>query len=288
MSSTPAVIVEGINDIKIYNSIAKSINRCVEVYAVEAIKGYSAGCGHVINAVKALYASAESVLVEDFVIGIIDRDTREFRGELPVEKAFLVLNYYSVESHFVDPEIVRKSISTYTLAGDDAVSEEMIDALFSKIEQKLYDLYYFSLESLRFALDGNYNSDYRYSFANNRRKQDPAMSNVRAKIHELDSFAASLNIRCSLSDLKKISTGKWLLGAFSEEIYILLTNFKIYCGKFGAKKCQYCKREILDTCTYKIKEGISNKTIYSLAFEHTGLTSLDYVRDRFSSVSAVQ
>ena len=286
MSSTPAIIVEGIDDLKTYISIAKSAVENFEIYPVETIDGYSAGCQHVVNAIRDLYSLNDATHpIENFVLGIIDRDVREFRNEIPEEEAILALEYYSLESHFVCEEVLSAAIRRYAKVHSDKLGPEFSPNLFSQIEEKLLDLYYFSLESLRCAIDSTYSTEFKYSYKPNRRTEEPTRTNVLAKIEQLDQLADQFGLSRNIQCLKKIAKGKWLLQVFSEAVYGVLQNLHALCGKFGATQCEFCRLQIADKCTYRAKEGISSKTVYSDATENTSLASLEYVRQRISSIS---
>ncbi|MGF6768879.1 hypothetical protein P3T18_001349 [Paraburkholderia sp. GAS199] len=286
MSSTPAIIVEGIDDLKTYVSIANQALDRFEVYAIETIAGHTGGCDAVVDAIRTLYALNDaSHPVENFVLGIIDRDTREYRGELPAENAILTLNYYSLESHFVCEEVLSAALSQYARVHSDGLGPNFSLSLFESIEHDILDLYYFSLEALQCAIDENYATEFKYSYSINRRKQEPTNSNVRAKAPQLDQLAAQLGLQRNLDSLKKISSGKWLLLTFCEIMYSTLGDLANYCGKFGSEKCQFCRAAITGKCTYRMKEGVSNKTLYSTASENYHLPSLGYIKQRMSQIS---
>ncbi|MFZ6733625.1 DUF4435 domain-containing protein [Undibacterium sp. Ji42W] len=284
MSRTPAIIVEGKYDIKIYEDIAKSVHKEVEVYPIEIINGYTEGCDQVIKAVQELYQLTSNTPIENHIVGVIDRDVREFRNQLPTEQAFLILDLYSIESHFVTKEILENAILAYTWIGRPALGRRFLQVHYDQIEVKMMDIYYFSLESLKLSLTPGYDADFQYSHSLNRRKIEPTLTNVMAKIPQLDQFASSVNLTKSFGSLAKITPGKWLLQCFSEEIFSLLSNFSDHCGTHDAEQCQYCKRSAIDKCTYKLRDGINNKTIYSLAFQNIGLSTLDYIRNRFATL----
>lgn len=286
MSSTPVILVEGIDDIKTYISIAKDALETFEVYPIETIAGYSAGCGHVIDAVKALYALNDANHpVENFVLGIIDRDTREYRSEMPAEAAILTLKYYSIESHFVCEEVLTAVLKQYARVHSDKLGVNFARQLFSIIEPRILEIYYFCLEALQCATVPGYSSEFKYSYAINRRKQEPTNTIVQSKRQQLDQFAQNLGLVCSLECLKKISAGKWLLSTFCESMFSVLENLSSYCGEFGSEECEYCKLTILEKCTYRMKEGINHKTLYSSATENCAISSLDYVRTRMAGIS---
>ena len=286
MSGTPVIIVEGIDDIKTYQSIASAVDDRIEVYAIETIAGWGAGCDSIIAAIRELYALQQNPYpVDKFILGIVDRDVREFRNELPAEPAFLVLDFYSIETHFVTFEVLERSVAKFTLAPLNALGHDSLQDMYLRVESNLLDLYYFSLEALKCATVQDYVADYKYSYANNRRKEQPAKQLIGAKTAELDIFAVSRNLQRSMGSLRRFAKGKWLLLSFAEEVYRELTNLSAYCGHLDTPRCQFCNAQIMGKCTFKLKDGISNKTIYSLAFEDTDLPTLDYIKARIRSFS---
>lgn len=286
MSSTPAIIVEGIDDLKTYIALAKDALDDFEVYAVETIDGYSGGCDQIVSAIRDLYQLNDAIHpVENFVLGVIDRDVREFRNELPSEAAIFPLRHYSIESHFVCKEVFEAALFQYTRVHPDKLGPEFAQNLFADIEQQLLDLYYFSLEALKGAVEPGYNADFKYSYNAGRRKQEPTRSDVLAKAAQLDQVAAQFQLQPNLESLKKVAHGKWLLTAFCEVVHSVLSSLSVHCGKYGSEQCDFCRVSILGKCTYRIKEGVSNKTLYSVASENTQLASLDYIRHRMSNIS---
>ena len=102
MCNKPVVIVEGQDDIKFYDNIATLNDLNVDICAVETIEGYSEGCEQVINAM----AQAESLIHNDdslkmYIMGIIDRDVRQYLNNVPEMENLLVLKYYSYETHLI-------------------------------------------------------------------------------------------------------------------------------------------------------------------------------------------
>lgn len=286
MSSTPAVIVEGKNDLKTYTDIAQSAIDAVDVYPVELIEGYSPGCGDVVKAIRALYALNDSLHpVENFVLGVIDRDTREYRGELPSEDAILALRYYSLESHFVNCEVLAAFLKQFTRTHESKFGPDFSRKIFEEIRADLLDIYYFSLEALKRALEPNYVEDFRYSDSIACRKQQTIRAKIMAKKDDLDQFALGLGIGANFDSLLKIANGKWLLTVFCELTEATFKKLKSYCGQFGAEQCTYCRHQDSNQCTYQVYEGINHKALYSQAPESWRTSALDYVRRRISEIS---
>ena len=112
MSKTPYVIVEGVDDIHIYEEIAKSAQVLCEVYSVEMLEGLVGGNDGVIQAMESIESlnMPEGKSAKEFILGIIDCDARYYRGEMPVLESVLSLSVYSIESHFVSKFSIKPSI----------------------------------------------------------------------------------------------------------------------------------------------------------------------------------
>ena len=77
ITGVPALIVEGIDDISIYDNLALKVPFEYEVYAVENIEGFSEGCEQVILAVEELNTlESEAHELTNHVLGVIDKDVR--------------------------------------------------------------------------------------------------------------------------------------------------------------------------------------------------------------------
>ncbi|MGQ6466019.1 hypothetical protein ACUNEK_06565 [Serratia sp. IR-2025] len=106
MTKSISVIVEGVDDIQVYYGIAKSANKIVEIFPIETIDGYAPGCNHIVTAMDdILELPKANVNIDNYIIGIIDKDVKDFRGEMPTNPLILTLKHYSMESHFVDKKV---------------------------------------------------------------------------------------------------------------------------------------------------------------------------------------
>ena len=150
MTKTPCVIVEGVDDIPVYDGIINSSDRNVEVIAIEVIEGYSKGCDQVVEATKKLSETIEfSYDPADYVLGIIDKDVRDFREELPENRLLLVLDVYSIESHFVNPEVIEDVIRICTKSSSDMNTQELRNHIFLKCSNNMEVMFLASLEALK-------------------------------------------------------------------------------------------------------------------------------------------
>jgi Protein of unknown function (DUF4435) len=289
MSGIPVLIVEGVDDVQTYDLIAQHPHTRVDVdvVAVETIVGYSGGSGQVIKAIQDLAALEQGTQPFDhYILGIVDRDVREFRNTLPSEPGILVLDGYSLETHFVTQEVLRKAILSYTKITASLIGEHTLGQLMANIENALLDLYYFALEALKCALNEGYDPVFSYSFHCNRRNDPALRASIESKRPELDQFASELGIVRDMHQLKKIAKGKWLLELFCSEIQGVLKALQNYCGVGDFGRCQQCRSGNSGTCMYKPKVNLDFKTIYELAKNDGTLPTLQYIRDRIYSLPA--
>jgi|SRR5450830_436116 len=285
MTGIPSLIVEGIDDIGIYIDLAKRVPFDVEVYAVEYIEGYGQGCGEVIKAITALENLPKTQYeLPSHILGVIDKDVREYRGELPSSPAILVLKYYSIESHFISKAIIANTLKLCTKSSHDMINEELCDLIMSEIEVKLLDLYYHSLEALRHAMQADYVADFAYSFTPGRIKDAQAKALIQAKKSELDQFAESLNIIKNMDSIKSIARGKWLIDVFSDELVTCIENLQSLCRAHTINSCLSCITTAYDKCLYRMKDGFNKNTIKSLAASHVAGVEFDYIVNRISEL----
>lgn len=288
MTGVPAIIVEGIDDICVYEGLVERVPFDVEVYAVEFIQGYGQGCEQVIRAITDLenLPGGKHKLSKN-VLGVIDKDVREYRNEIPVSDSIFVLKYYSIESHFVSRYIVESTLNLCTKSSRDMVSVQLCELIMKEIEVKILDLYYFSLESLRSSVDRNYTGVFSYSFAPGRIKDARAKELVSAKKDELDAFARSLNISLSMNTIKEIAKGKWLIDVFSEELINCIEGLQGKCKDKEIISCRSCLNSAYEKCLYRIRDGINKNTIKSLAVSNIHGNEFDYIVDRIASFRPV-
>ncbi|WDG94107.1 DUF4435 domain-containing protein [Pseudomonas chlororaphis] len=281
MTGVPSLIVEGIDDIEIYINLTRRVPFDVEVYAVEHIEGYGQGCGEVIKAIAALENIPQTQYkLPSHILGVIDKDVRDYRGELPTSPAILVLKYYSIESHFISKAIIANTLRLCTKTSQDMITEELCDLIMSEIEVKLLDLYYHSLEALKNATQAGYAADFAYSFTPGRIKDVQAKALIEAKRSELDQFADSLNITRSIDSVKCIARGKWLIDVFSDELVYCIERLQNLCRAHTINSCLSCITNAYDKCLYRMKDGFNKNTIKSLAASHVAGVEFDYIVNR--------
>jgi hypothetical protein len=269
MTRQPMVIVEGKDDRQIYERLAGQIGVSLQIYQVNEFEDYAAGCFHVIACLDSLQPElAKKADNIHFILGIIDRDVRPFRNELPTHlKGLFVTKYYSIETYFATRQNLSKLINdlTYTVSKDiDDIILNFVEELFN---QSRSDLYYISLEALKTACVPNYSGIVGYSDKSGKvleeakkyllgKGKNYTFSQIALKKPELDIFANSLNI--GLTDLKSITKGKWYLYFFVycglQQIQQLSDN----CQKAKISQCRSCKIGNYPDCLFKLKRKNPN------------------------------
>lgn len=286
MSKTPYLIVEGVDDIGLYEAIARSAAVNCEVYSVEMIDGLAGGNNAVTNAMDILnsLSLAPGKNVANYVLGIVDRDARYYRGEMPTLSSILCLDFYSIESHFASKSAIKSIINKITrISSKDEID---IDVIFHAIENNLSDVYYFSLDALKNAVDPTYQSVVGFSSNIGRRKDANTISKLQALKNDLDMFAASFNLCASMAVMRKFVKGTWLLSAFSDELYKEIEPLVKKCKSNLIKQCRMCELDVKSPCLYQIRDGFNKNSIYSLMPDLVGMPELQYIKDRMVNVAA--
>lgn len=284
MSKLPCFIVEGVDDICIYERIAETANVDCEVYSIEMIAGLSGGNDSIISAMRSLenLPMPGTSMVHHFIAGIIDRDARPYRNEMPTEQAILCLNFYSIESHFVSEHIIKPSIQRLTrISKQDSIDTNFI---LSRVEAALSNLYYFSLEALKGATSPAYTAVVGYSASIGRRKDPYTITLIEQKKTELDAFSSSYGLTISLDSMKEFVKGKWLLAAFAEELLNEACELKQECKSSIIAQCRMCLLDPNAPCLFGIRDGFTKASLYSTLLDFVEIPDFDYIRARMRLV----
>ena len=285
MSKTPYFIVEGVDDICIYEEIAKSANVNCEVYSVDMISGLTGGNDGVVKAMNILnqLIMAGGKKIEHYVLGIVDRDVRFYRNEMPTLTSIFTLNFYSVESHFVSKSVIRPSIDKVTrISVRDDVD---IESIFRKIEQELQSTYYFSLEALKKAVDPAYQAKITFSSNVGRRKDPQTITYLDTVKSDLDVLAGTFSIVPDIESMRTFVKGKWLLTAFSEALFKEIEGLVVACKHSLIMQCRICRLNNNYPCLYQLKDGLNKNSLNSLLKDFIDLPELDYIRDAMIKVN---
>ena len=288
MSSTPIIIVEGCDDVPFYEDIIKSLEKEMEVYASEnlEISEGVAGCVGVKKCLKEIKINSDGVDLEKYILGIIDKDVGEFRGDEDRDlEGLFILNYYSIESHFINKHNIKYLINNITNVSSSLLdSLNLEDELFEKIKSESSDLYYISLEALKAECDISYTPEYRYSDSIMRIVNDNHKEKLLDKEPELNQFALDNNISNTFENLLFIVKGKWMLELFVLKMKKILTNLTTKCNT--EKLCQFCKTNKSDQCSFKQLFHYDMKIAKGMLFKNIDIPEIDYIKYRINQLSA--
>lgn len=285
MSKIPYIIAEGVDDIRIYEEIAKSANVTCEIYAVGMLEGLAGGNDGVIEAMEIieLLTMPAGRSAEQFVMGVIDRDTRYYRGEMPTLASIFSLNTYSLESHFVSKFSIEPSIDRLTRRSS---SEEIdVDVIYTKIQTNILDLYYFSLDALKNAVDPSYISIVGFSSKVGRRTNENTVAKLQSRKADLDAFATTLHLTSDIDSLRKFVKGKWLLTAYAEELFNEIERLVAQCKGLTIKQCRMCELDNTAPCLYQLKGGLNKNSLYSILKDFIDIPDVDYIKDSFKALA---
>lgn len=286
MEKIPYIIVEGIDDIRIYEEIASSANVHCEIYSVEMLEGLSGGNDGVIEAM----GIAESLVmpneksVNQFMMGVIDRDARYYRNEMPTLRSIFSLKTYSIESHFISKFTINHSINQLTRISLRYEIDE--NSIYSNVEKNIFDVYYFSLDALKNAVDPSYESIVAFSTKPGRRKDANTVTQLLSRKDELDAFADTFSLTSDIESLRKFVKGKWLLTAYAEELFKEIEQLVAKCKILEIKQCRMCELDNSSPCLYQLKGGLNKNSLYSILKNFVSVPDFDYIRDAFKDIAA--
>lgn len=288
MSKRPILIVEGIDDVPIYERLAKSVGAVCDVYASESLCKSREGCDGVIANVKDIREIAEEIPIEKYVLGVIDRDARFYRNEIPTDPAIFALEYYSIESYFVNSCSTAYLIPRVTRATDKLVTDSFIQSIHNTIIPNLQFLYYVSLEALRNACEKEYKAEFGY------KKSIKAITNANLHVKalkkkdDLDQFAKRLNLESSMDTLLKICKGKWIFETYGDRLHDAIKQLPEECKQSKITQCQFCAKGNNDSkkCLYRNPAFISSEILQTQAWLNTDVKSLGYIKAKLSHFSS--
>lgn len=288
MSSTPIIIVEGSDDVPFYEEIVNSLEKEIEVYASENldISSGKSGCNGVKTCLKEIKASSNGLDLEKYILGIIDKDVSEYRGDEDTDlDGLLILKYYSIESHFINKENVKYLINQMTNASTSLLNQlNLEDEIFEQVQSNSSELYYISLEALKAECETSYTPEYRYSNSIMQIVNDNYIEKLSGKTIDLDIFATSKNITNSFDNLLFIVKGKWFLEFFILKMKDILKDLSTKCNQ--SKHCQFCKTGRTEQCSFRLLFNCDVKILRPMLFKNIGIEEIAYIKDEINKLSA--
>lgn len=256
MIEEPILIVEGKDDFQIYDSLAKSINKKVQIYQSNEFKDHHEGCNGVIKCIEKLQVKYDER--EDNVnkiIGIIDKDVRDFRQDIPSLKGLFVTKHYSIETYFATLNNLRQLLSNITYNIHEEIDDDILHFLEDPFKESLENLYIISLEALKNACHNGYETTVGYDFSEHKITASQFLEDVLPRLEnkkvDLESFASELNL--NLNNVKLIAKGKWYLYWYLNNIYPLIKDLKEKCNGSIITQCRSCRVGNFQDCLYKTK-----------------------------------
>lgn len=286
MSGQPALILEGSTDLQLYNAITSALEYKVVLRPVELVDGFGEGCEEVIRLLGEI-EEAEDLrgYARKHVAGVIDKDVRDYRGQVPQCELVVILKYYSVESHYVSNFVLEKCLieSTYIPNGEKIANVSKM--IFEDFAKGCDDLFLASVEALKGAVDENYTADYQYSDGYGRLRDSELIKRLEEKKDDLLEFADSLGLDRSIDCLKRFVKGKVILDAFCFSVRKSINSLHEKCRNHESFICDYCKSGFENKCCYKVKSGVSENSIKNSILSHNVFIDFEYIikdfNDRF-------
>lgn len=284
MNKLPVIIVEGCDDIPIYERLALDMGRDCEVYASENILSGKAGCSGVLEHLTTIRDNSEGMDISPYILGVIDRDARYYRGDIPSDNALLVLEFYSIETHFVSSEAVRFLVERTTRATGHLTSEADAAIIFESIKSELEKLRVFSLEALRKACDQGYDACIGYGDKVRAVLRSGHEDSLRGKEADLEAFGAAIGVEDGWGGLLAICKGKWLLEVFIDEFKKQVALLPQFCADGLISQCQSCLRQVHKNCLYKMTANFDVTHLRQMLLQDVSQPSFDYIRARFGGL----
>lgn len=298
MNKKPLIIVEGVDDRKIYNNIAEAIRKNVTVMRVSDLQ-FVAGCNGVVDCMKVLQTQLDLDSSNlKFVLGIIDRDARFFKNAIEFQeiqnlKGIFILKHYSIETYFATRNSLKILLTKITNAIKSDIDDAILDFIEDNIGVYLETLYYISLDALKEHCLGKqlHNANYSYEKEPTNIVGEKIMLHFNSNIlpnkkEDLDSFATSKSI--SFQDAKKIIKGKWYLYYYIYRSYAQIIQLK------GFEKDAYDVEHYYNPSTsfepifklnFDIESGKMPAYLYPLMLQCIDETELSDIIQKFRELS---
>ncbi|EGR3003020.1 hypothetical protein DMW06_22240 [Vibrio parahaemolyticus] len=286
MTKVPTIIVEGIDDIQVYEKISKSAKVKTHVVASELIYPFKPGCTGVIELMESIdQLPSSKYTVSDFVVGIIDKDLRDYRNETNDLSCLFPLKYYSMESHYICCSKILSIVSSMTKVSSRLLNDKLCEHIKSEINSSLERLYLGSLEALASSILSDYQGEISYSGSVGRVYCDNEMySRIESKKEFLLQLANEHDICFDLDSMRKFVKGKWLIDSYIKALESSIKNLNTHCGEDLLDVCDFCLSEAEDKCAYAAKETLSIHSIKALIMNDVDSDNFDYLRDKFRTL----
>lgn len=284
MSETPMLVVEGVDDISIYEGVCSQLGKYFEVVAVQNLKDMSEGNRGVIEFINLLLDLNYDGDLGNYILGIIDRDARYYRAEVVNNSAIFMLKWYSMESHFITQDAIKCVIEQCTRIQPKLLTDELINMVYEKLAMNLMSLYYLSLECLKKACVKEYESLASYKMNVQHLRAIGVFETISDRKENLDEFAQQKGISNDMSGLLNICKGKWVMSEFCKSLIFELKNLKIKCFHDEITQCQFCHSGNNDLCLYGFEGSYNESQVSSIIKKNEGYTQFGYLKQRIANM----
>lgn len=280
MSGQAAIIIEGITDIQLYRGIADQMQRDTVLRPVELIQGFGEGCAEVVRLFEEFEDTAElRPFIRGNVVGVIDKDVRDFRNEMPENDSVFILKNYSIESHYVCNAVLTRCLVDSTYAPQDGRLSTISNSIYQGFPQSYEYFYLASVEALRAALEPDYVAEYHYSDGFGRLKDVNLLGRLDAKRTAIVAYADNLGLDDSIDSLKLFAKGKALLDCYCSSIKIRIDALRSVCGTDEVPHCEYCASGVNNKCCYRVKVGVTEASLKNAILGQLPISELNYIID---------
>jgi len=290
MGHKSILIVEGIDDVKKFNLIKQSIDRKIEVKSIGSFENYykEKGAEYVMDFIEKLIEYHQSNNSHDYIgyiLGIVDRDSICYeRKETKENDLLYVLDYYSLESYYINKEVIEKTLST-VITNPDLINDNIVSSLYDEVLTKsIENLYYISLEALKKSCDSSYSAIIGYKPDNiiNFLNHD----SLPSKKNDLDIFAQNKGLEKDINTALKIIKGKWFISSFRDIYLEKIKELEELCKNGEIRQCDNCSiDEISEPCLYKPRDvKLQEHNIEEIIFTLIDLDSLTPIKNRIKKL----
>jgi hypothetical protein len=203
------------------------------------------------------FAKSENLEYKSNILGIIDRDYREYENNLIQSDILYILDFYSIESYFVNREVL-KNMLLFVIRSERLVTDELIDKIYQNINIELEKEFYLkSIQKLKTHL--NFQQD-------------------------IISLEKKFNISKSFDILLKITKGKELLNRFILKNIEYQQKLYNWCKDKEITPCKNIDNDEHNKfCLYKITKYQTHQ-LKNIIFKNININSLTPIKQRISQL----
>lgn len=279
MQECPIIIVEGIGDIPVYEKIFSTMLDDFEIYTSEQINGIEPGCRGVEKIIRIVNEGYDINFIKKYIAGIIDKDVKDYRGELSNIDNLVVTDYYSMETHFIANTVVKKIFSNFIRIPESKIPDVLLHEFWDFFYFESEYLYLASLDALRKSINSEADAIFSYASNYNETKNRIVQAKLQQeKIRNL-IFAFKLGLEFDVEYLKKICKGKWFLEFFCEKISYFITNEIMICQN-TEYKCDMCLRGNSGGCLYNFRVRPTPNAIEATIYSYLEFGNFEFIRNK--------